>query len=165
MERKMDNIQQTQAKLVEYADRLKSYKALSANKPDDFFAPDISEYIDKYDGAYNADKTRFSLCFEVKGTRYEERTYNIEHINQGDPLIIERDSGNAYNTNNFVVLNNRHENIGVLPAELCNILAPLYDVGSLKIVAASVGYVDHILERSRYATKSVVFCGLSVSLG
>lgn len=159
------SIDETKKRIAEYADRLKAYKMLSGDKPEDLFMPEVMEYLSEYDGAYNNDKSKFALCFEIKGTRYEERTYNIEHVSQGDVLYIERETTNTVNPNNFQVFNKRHENIGVLPAELCNILAPIYDEGGLKIDSASVSFVDHILERSRYATKSVVFCGLNVSIG
>lgn len=151
-------------RILEYADMLKQNKKFAIDMPENYFKPGMMEHLERCDGAYNADGSKVVLCFELKGTRYEERTYNIEHVQLGDKVFIEREPDNAYNPNNFIVLNNRQENIGVLPAELCNIMAPLYDAGKLKIVSSSVSYIEHILERSRYATKSVVFCGLKIAI-
>lgn len=44
-----------------------------------------------------------------------------------------------------------------MPAELCNVLAPLYDEGNLIVEAAHVSFVEPISKRSRYARQAMLF--------
>lgn len=44
-----------------------------------------------------------------------------------------------------------------MPAELCNVIAPLYDNGELLIESAFVSFVDPISKRSRHAKQAVLF--------
>ena len=49
-----------------------------------------------------------------------------------------------------------------MPAELCNVIAPLYDEGSLIFRQASVSYVEPLSKRSRYAKQAVLFVKLEM---
>ena len=46
---------------------------------------------------------------------------------------------------------------GKLPAELCNVIAPLYDAGYLTIEKSTVSFIEKIGERSRYAMQGILF--------
>lgn len=49
------------------------------------------------------------------------------------------------------------KNVGNMPAELCNAIAPLYDTGVLIIKRASVSYVEPISKRNRHAKQAILF--------
>ena len=44
-----------------------------------------------------------------------------------------------------------------MPAELCNVIAPLFDSGELEIESARVSFVDPISKRSRHAKQAMLF--------
>lgn len=44
-----------------------------------------------------------------------------------------------------------------MPAELCNVIAPLFDEGYLEIISSNASYVEPISQRSRYAKQAVLF--------
>ena len=54
--------------------------------------------------------------------------------------------------------------VGNMPAELCNAIAPLYDAGNLTFERAAVSYVEPISKRSRYARQGVLFVELECTL-
>ena len=122
----------------------------------DYFEPGEMEYLDKYDGTYD-DAGNICIRFESKGTRYDGRTEQIEQVKNGDEILIIRDKDNQYNSNNFTMTTKKYHNVGNMPAELCNAIAPLYDSGELKIVSASASYVEPISSRNRYAKQAVLF--------
>ena len=62
-----------------------------------------------------------------------------------------------YNSNNFMILSQHDESLGNLSAELCNVIAPLYDLGYVIITEANVSYIENIKSRSRYAKQGVLF--------
>ena len=118
------------------------------------------ENLDQYDGVYNPETQEFSLRFEVKGTRYDGRTEQIEKVKVDDPIQIQRDKDNIYNSNNFRVFTQKGKDIGNMPADLCNALAPLYDRNKVKVSSARVSYVEPLSARSRHAKQAVLFIEL-----
>lgn len=55
------------------------------------------------------------------------------------------------------IINENGDNLGNLPAELCNVIAPLYDAGYLTIEKSTVSFIEKIGERSRYAMQGILF--------
>ncbi len=51
-----------------------------------------------------------------------------------------------------------------MPAELCNVIAPLYDEGILKFEGAKVSFVEPISKRSRHAKQAVLFVEMRARL-
>lgn len=130
---------------------------LSKNLPPDYFEPGMMEYLDKSYGLFDENTGAFLLRFESKGTRYGDRTEQIEKLSIGDPIVIVRDPENEYNSNNFILTTFEGNDVGNMPAELCNVIAPLYDAGLLNIVDSKVSFVEPISKRIRYAKQAVLF--------
>ena len=138
-------------------DSLHRKKLLFYDIPEDYFEPGEMEYLDQYDGIYDKAENKGTLCFEVKGTQYEGRTEEIERVQAEDPIVVLRDKENQYNANNFRILSEKKRDLGNMPADLCNAIAPLYDDGIFKIINSVVSFVEPISARSRYARKAVLF--------
>ena len=51
-----------------------------------------------------------------------------------------------------------------MPAELCNVIAPLYDAGELLFESAVVSFVEPISKRNRHAKQAVLFVELKCRL-
>ena len=151
-------------KLLSEVEKLHQRNLLSQQVTPDYFEPGMMEYLDQSEGLYNAEKGKILLRFESKGTRYEGRTDRIEHVLVGDVIHVTRDYQNSYNRNNFVLLTERGHDVGYMPAELCNAIAPLYDCGELNFVEAKVSYVEPISRRSRYAKNAILFVELKMQL-
>ncbi len=149
---------------LDEVEKLHHRKMMAGNLPDDYFDPGEMEYLEQYEGVFDEKEKEGVLCFEVKGTQYEGRTEEIEKIKAGEPIVILRDAENPYNANNFRILSGKMRDLGNMPSDLCNAIAPLYDEGALRIVVSSVSFVEPITERSRYARKAVLFVRLSYSL-
>ena len=98
-----------------------------------------------------------SIKTDIKGLRYEGRTLKLENLRIGDSIHIKREKSNHYNYNNFSVIDENEDNLGNLPAELCNVIAPLYDAGYLTIEKSTVSFIEKIGERSRYAVQGILF--------
>ena len=130
---------------------------LAGTVTDDYYEPGMMEYLDQSDGSFDAETGIAELRFESKGTRYGDRTEQIESLKPGDVIIIERDPDNRYNSNNFVLKTAGGKDVGNMPAELCNAIAPLYDAGELEFIGAEVSFVDPISKRSRYAKQAMLF--------
>ena len=143
--------------LLEEINKLETKHKLSETAGPDYFEPGMMEYLDQYLGVYNAETGSFLIRFEVKGTRYNGRTEQIEKIKAGAPLQLVREPENQYNGNNFLILTSEGDDVGNMPAELCNAIAPLFDAGELTIDEAKVSFVDPISKRSRYAKQAVLF--------
>ena len=148
--------------LISYAKKLQSRYDISLVKENDYFEPGMMEYLDKNYGRYDEINNCLTISFEIKGTRYEGRTRIIDFVENGDPLNIKRDENNIYNKNNFVVLNSSDEDLGNFPADLCNLLAPLYDKGYIEIKDSKVSFVDHLLDRSIHAKQAILFAEIVV---
>lgn len=75
-------------------------------------------------------------------------------------MRVARDEENPFNHNNFLLLTRKGICIGCMPAELCNVIAPLYDEGTLIFEGANVSFVEPISKRSRHAKQAVLFVEL-----
>lgn len=152
-------LQEENTFLVEL-EKLHQRRELSLTVGPDYFEPGMMEHLDQYDGVYNPETQEFSLRFEVKGTRYDGRTEQIEKVKVDDPIQIQRDKDNIYNSNNFRVFTQKGKDVGNMPADLCNALAPLYDQNKVKFSSARVSYVEPLSSRSRHAKQAVLFIEL-----
>ena len=137
---------------------------LSENVAPDYFEPGMMEYLEQYEGVYDAQNETIMLRFESKGTRYDGRTERIEQVKIGDAISVVRDRNNKFNSNNFVLLTENGYDVGFVPAELCNAIAPMYDRGELDFREAHVSFVEPISKRSRYAKQAVLFVELHIAL-
>ena len=146
--------------LLNVADQLHRRKELAATVGPDWYEPGMMEYLDKSEGQWEAQSGRLLLRFESRGVRYEGRSEQIERLKIGDPISVRRDPQNVYNPNNFVLLTKRGEDVGYVPAELCNAIAPLYDAGLLHFEQCVVSYVEPLSRRSRYARQAVLYVEL-----
>ena len=149
--------------LLSEMNKLQKRYELSSNVGPDYFEPGMMEYLDKSYGIYNEDTKEMVLRFESRGTRYEGRTARIESIKLGDKIVVARDKENVYNSNNFVLLDERGRNLGNMSATLCNALAPLYDAGEATITDSFVSFVEPISKRSRYAKQGMLFVEIHIS--
>ena len=140
--------------------RLHERNELAETVEPEYFEPGMMEYLDKSDGYYDEETGRLFLRFESRGTRYDGRTEQIERIKVGDEIRIIRDESNPYNHNNFLLFTIKDKDVGCMPAELCNVIAPLYDEGSLVIENAEVTYVEPLSMRNRHAKQAVLFVGV-----
>lgn len=146
--------------LVYEIEKLRARNILSENVGPDYYEPGMMEYLEQSDGMYREDGT-FFIRFEAKGTRYEGRTEHIENVRIGDDIQIVRDAGNQFNENNFKLMTEQGIDVGNMPAELCNVIAPLYDHGNLVIQKSVVSYVEPITKRNRYAKQAILFVELA----
>lgn len=156
----MPKFQEQKEALLKQIEKLHARRESSKTVGPDYFEPGMMEYLDQAEGLFDEVAGEILLRFEAKGTRYEGRTEQIEKVKAGDTVLVERDSGNPYNANNFTLLTANRKNIGNMPAELCNAIAPLYDSGNLKFLKAKVSYVEPISQRSRHAKQAVLFVEL-----
>lgn len=137
---------------------------LSSVIPDDYFEPGMMENLDQYYGSYDETTQTIILKTEVKGIRYEGRTPRLEKISVGDPVVVAREESNIYNPNNFMVNTTDGKSLGNMAAELCDVIAPLYDAGYLTIDSSTASYLERIQDRSRYAKQGVLFIKLILHL-
>ena len=133
---------------------------LSKSVGPDYFEPGMMEYLDKSEGLINEETGEILVRFESKGTRYDGRTERIERVKVGDFITVIRDEENQYNSNNFKLVTEKGQDVGNMPAELCNTIAPIYDEGDIEFISAKVSYVEPISKRSRYAKQAVLFVEL-----
>ena len=150
--------------LYDVVERFHQRYELSKTITPDYFEPGMMEYLEQSDGCYDSETGDLLLCFEVMGTRYEGRTETIEKMKVGDSITILRDAANAYNANNFTLINAKGQNVGNMPADICYALAPLYDAGALILMDAHVSFVDPITKRNRHAKQAVLFVKLHCML-
>ena len=87
-------------------------------------------------------------------------TEQIEKIQVGDPVVLIRERDNRYNPNNFMIQTIKGHDIGNMPAELCNVIAPLYDAERFEINSSEVSFVEPISKRSRHAKQAILFVEL-----
>lgn len=150
--------------LLEALAKIHARNELSKNVGPAYFEPGMMEYLDKSEGLYNAVSGDIILRFESRGTRYDGRTEQIEKVKYGDPIQVVREKENPFNANNFMLLTRKGQNVGNMPAELCNVIAPLFDEGSLVFEEASVSFVEPISKRSRHAKQAILFVELKARL-
>ena len=144
--------------------KLHARHELSKTMGPDFFEPGMMEYPEQSDGSWDETSRELILRFESKGTRYDGRTEQIEKVKTGDVIRITRNPENPYNPNNFRLFTERGKDVGNMPAELCNAVAPLYDEGNLVINSATVSFVDPISKRSRHAKQAILFVEMHANL-
>lgn len=137
---------------------------LFSSVPDDYFEPGMMENLDQYYGSYDDATNTIILKTEVRGLRYEGRTPRLERLSVGDSVAVVREESNIYNSNNFMVNTTDGKSLGNMPAELCNVIAPLYDMGYLTIDNPTVSYLEKLQDRSRYAKQGVLFIKLMLHL-
>ena len=152
------------ARLMDELEKLNMKKDLATSRPENWFEPGMMENLEQYGGEFRETDGIVVLKTEVKGLRYENRTPRLDRLETGDRVSVLRDPENRYNPNNFTVENARGENLGNLPAELCNALAPLVDSGAAEITDVTVSYLEKILNRSRYAKQGVLFLQIEIRL-
>lgn len=155
--------ERTESFMVE-VNKLHARKELSQTVGVDYFEPGMMEYLDQSEGVYNSETGEVLLRFEVKGTRYEGRTEQIEKVQLFDDVLVRRDEKNSYNANNFELHTTSGKSLGNMPAELCNVIAPLYDSGELRLLKARVSFVEPISKRSRHAKQAVLFVELKLTI-
>lgn len=150
--------------LLKELEKLHKRRELSETVGPDYFEPGMMEYLDKVEGAYNSSEGELLIRFESKGTRYDGRTEQIEKVKCGDLIQVVREKDNSFNANNFMLLTKKGHNVGNMPAELCNVIAPLFDEGNLTFEKASVSFVEPISKRSRHAKQAILFVELYCTL-
>ena len=160
----MNSCEEQKFLLLVEMEKLHSRHELSKNMGPDFFEPGMMEYPEQSDGAWDEDTGHLMLRFESKGTRYDGRTEQIEKVKVGDMIRITRDKENAFNPNNFLLLTEKGKDVGNMPAEICNAVAPLYDAGSLVIENAKVSFVEPISARSRHAKQAILFVEMNAKI-
>ena len=153
----MLNIEHAKEDLLREASLLQEKKDLAPSVGPDYFEPGRMEFLDQYLGIFDADTNSLTIRAEAKGLRYEERTPRLDFLSVGDPVQLVREPGNPFNENNIMILSESRENLGNLPAELCNAIAPLADLGYAVMKNAHISYLERIRDRSRYARQGVLF--------
>ena len=159
-----NTLQEQKENLLREVEKLHQRYELSKTLEPDYFEPGMMEYLDQSEGVFYPETGDVLIRFEVKGTRYEGRTEQIEKVKVRDAVQICRDRENAYNSNNFMILTARGKNLGNMPAQLCNVIAPLFDGGNLSFVQSEVSFVEPISKRSRHAKQAVLFVELRMIL-
>ena len=124
----------------------------------------MMEYLNQHEGLYDEVTGEIVLRFESKGTLYDGRTEQIEKVKAGDVIRVARDEENPFNSNNFLLLTGKGQDVGNMPAELCNVIAPLYDSGELAFTEASVSFVEPLSRRNRHAKQAVLFVELKAKI-
>lgn len=150
--------------LLEALAKLHARNELSKKVGPSYFEPGMMEYLDKSEGLYDDASGDIILRFESRGTRYDGRTEQIEKVKCGDLIQVVREKENPFNANNFMLLTRKGQNVGNMPAELCNVIAPLFDEGSLVFEEASVSFVEPISKRSRHAKQAILFVELKARI-
>lgn len=151
------DIDSLKSDLLSEIEKLNSKFELSQNIPENYFEPGMMENLDQYYGKYDEGSNTVVIKTNIKGLRYEGRTIRLDDLTVGKKVKILRESFNAYNSNNFMIVTLENESLGNLSADLCNVIAPLYDRGYLTIENAIVSYIEKIQDRSRYAKQGVLF--------
>ena len=130
----------------------------------DHYDPGMMENLEQYKGVYDEAIKQVVIRCELKGLRYDNRTANLEAMAVGDDVNVIRDANNMFNSNNFSVTSASGASLGYLPAELCNVLGPLYDAGCASIISSVITYIEKIGQRSRYAKQGILFVELIIKL-
>jgi hypothetical protein len=159
-----NTIQEQKENLLAEVEKLHQRHELAGTVGVDYFEPGMMEYLEQSDGVFDKTNGEMLVRFEVKGTRYEGRTEQIEKVKTEDSVQIVRDCENPYNPNNFMILTEKGKNLGNMPAQLCNVIAPLFDGGNLTFVRSEVSFVEPISKRSRHAKQAVLFVELTMNI-
>ena len=150
--------------LIREVAKLKKRNELSNTVGPDYFEPGEMEFLDQSYGDYDESTGSIVIRFESKGTRYNGRTEQIENVKLNDFIEVTRDKENKFNSNNFLLLTKRGRDVGCMPADLCNAIAPLYDKGNLSFIEAKVSFDEPISKRSRHAKQAMLFVELKCIL-
>ena len=150
--------------LLKELEKLHKRNGLSKSVGPAYFEPGMMEYLEQSEGLYDALTGEVLIRFESKGTRYDGRTEQIEKVKDGNRIMVIREKDNPYNANNFVLHTEKGQDVGNMPAELCNAIAPLFDSGELVFENASVSFVEPISKRSRHAKQAMLFVELKAKL-
>ena len=156
---------------IELASKNGKSKALTWLKKDNMIPDKKSQIIDEmqevaekllnndsfHKGSFDNNTGTFTINFESMGTMYEGRTPNIEYVNVGDTIQIVRDKKNKYNSNNFRLLTQDGKDVGNMPADICDALAPLYDKDEIEITSANASYVEPLSKRGPRCKKGILF--------
>lgn len=153
----MLNAKTAKADLLKAAADLQKKRELSGQVGPDYYDPGNMEYLDQYLGIYNAETNTVTIRTDAKGLRYEGRTQHLEDLSVHDAVQITREPQNPFNANNLMIQTETGESLGNLPANLCNLISPLLDLGFLSLKSAKVCYLERIRDRSRYAKQGVLF--------
>lgn len=146
--------------LLKEVEKLHTRHELAGTVGPDYFEPGMMEYLEQAEGSYDEKTGELVLRFESRGTRYDGRTEQIEKVKPGDEIRVTREETNPFNHNNFLLLTGKGWDVGCMPAELCNVIAPLYDEGSLVFEGAEVSFAEPISKRNRHAKQAVLFVNL-----
>ena len=160
----MMNMDLAKKALLAAAKQLQEKKELAASVGPDWYEPGMMENLEQYLGRYDESSHILTLRTESKGLRYDDRTPRLDYLSVGDRVSLVRDPDNPFNTNNIMILSENGEDLGNLPAELCNVIAPLWDSGELTVQSAQVSYLERIRDRSRYARQGVLFVEIRMEL-
>ena len=137
---------------------------LSRTVGPDYFESGMMEYLEPLIQGESPVLFENGIPRHIRGTRYDGRTEQIERVKPGDKIQVAREKENPFNANNFTLLTARGQNVGNMPAELCNAMAPLYDAGELVFEEAIASFVEPISRRSRHAKQAVLFVELRARL-
>lgn len=160
----MSTFQEQKENLFREIQKLHERNELANHVSLDYYEPGMMEYLEQSEGLYNEVTGDILLRFEARGTRYDGRTEQIEKVKLGAEIQVVREKTNPFNPNNYMLLTKRGRNVGNMPAELCNAIAPLYDEGCLVFEEAKVSFVEPISKRSRYAKQAILFVELKCKL-
>ena len=160
----MFNVSNAKENLLKAAALLQEKRLLAETVGPDYFEPGNMENLEQYLGLFDENKNSITLRTEAKGLRYDERTPRLDQLAVGDPVQLVREPDNPYNSNNIMILSEQGESLGNLPAELCNVISPLLDLGYASLEHPQVSYLERIRERSRYAKQGVLFIEFRIAL-
>ncbi len=160
----MKSFEEMKKDLLSEAEKLQHKYELSLIVGADYFEPGMMENLGQYCGTFDEEANLLTLRFDVRGTRYDGRTEQIENVKTGESIEIVRDSANKYNSDNFEFFTQSGNSLGNMPAELCNVIAPLYDEKRLSFRKVSVSFCEPISKRSRYATQAILFAEVIISV-
>ena len=149
-------------KIIEILNEHNARLELSKTVDSSYYNPGMMENLDQYYGQYDTDTNQAFIKTEVKGLRYDNRSYHMDDMVVGNVVDICREPTNEFNPNNFSVKNLKGESLGSLSASICDALAPLVDAGYAKIVNSKVSYMEKISERSRYAKQGILFVQFTI---
>ncbi len=160
----MMNLELAKKALLEAVAGLQEKKDLAASVGPDWYEPGLMENLEQYLGVSDESRRTLTLRTDSKGLRYDERTPRLDYLSVGDPVRLVREPDNPFNTNNIRFLSEDGEDLGTPSAALCNVIAPLWDSGELKVISAQVSYLERIRDRSRYARQGVLFVEICMEL-
>ena len=160
----MMNLELAKEALLAAIAQLQEKKELAAAVGPDWYEPGRMENLDQYLGKYDEGSGAITLRTDSKGLRYDERTPRLDYLSVGDPIRLVREPDNPFNANNIRFLSEDGEDLGTPSAALCNVIAPLWDVGALTIRSAHISYIERIRDRSRYARQGVLFVEVCMQL-